>query len=364
MSARRALFVGLVLFVVLGSTPIARVFARDAAAEPAAAPAPADEVVLKDGTRILGKITDLGGGVLKISTAAASSGALEVKFSEVASIRSQNAHTLVLTDGNKLVGKPGLNATGQWFVETTDAGTVAIADPSKISQINPPEVKPVVQKFNANLNGRVTDGNTRVKSTNAWAEYEQRTQSTRLTGRGDWNYTEDDGELSARNAKGSMKYDVFLTRRLFTYANAQFEGDDFADLNLRSTLGAGLGYQFVDGKRDNKNWAFYEEAGISFVDEDLDVGSDTRYAAARVAGKLNWDIIEKRLAFFHFHEILPGLEDKDDVNANTQTGVRIAINANLYANFQVNYKWDNTPAPGINRGDTEYLWGIGCAFEF
>ena len=44
-----------------------------------------------------------------------------------------------------------------------------------------------------------------------------------------------------------------------------------------------------------------------------------------------------------------------------QRGNAIAIDA--LGNTVVNFRYDNTPSPGNNRRDTEYVWGIGYSFN-
>lgn len=340
------------LLAITGST----VFADDAAATKP------DEVVLKDGTVIRGTIVSMLGGALKINNAAVDGGSVSVKFSEVARIVSETTHTFQLTDETRVVGKPRIDENSQLVVDTELQGTVPL-NLGHVAFINPPPVKAVRHKGSINLSGKISDGNTRTKSANAQVEYEARSETNRLTIRGDWNYAEDSGALSARNASGSLKYDYFFSPRGFAYVNSVFQGDDFADLNLRTTLGAGLGYQFVDSTKDGGSVDFYEEAGISFFDEDFDMAKDERYAAARISGKLDWAVKPGKIAFFHFHEFYSGLEDKDDLYADTKTGFRFTILDNFFALLQVNYRWDNTPAAGANRSDAEYLWGLGYSFD-
>lgn len=322
----------------------------------------ADVVELKDGSTIQGTVQSMGAGVLVIETGAADGGSIKLKFEEISALTIGEDATIVLTDSSELRGPASPAGEGKVTIESTDAGAITV-EYGKISSINPPPVKPLHQKINIALNGRFTDGNTRTKSVTAFADYEARTNKSRFTVRGDWNYAEDGGELSARNASGAIKYDYFVSDRFFVYTNALFRGDDFADLNLRTTLGAGVGYQFLDAEKDECSVSFYEEVGISFFDEDFDNASDDRYAAGRVSGKLDWGVTEST-DFYHFHEFYFGFEDQDDLNADTQTGIRMKIAGNLFANAGVNFRWDNTPAAGSRRTDAEYLFGVGYSATF
>lgn len=344
------------LLIALALVPVA-VFAQD-------------EVILKDGSTLRGTIKGMEGGVLQIENAAAGSGALLVKMSEIQSLRSDTDHTFQLNDGNLIKGKPIMADGGQMVMRTAASGDVRFAAADVVA-VNPPEKKSVTHKGNIAVTARITDGNSHTKSASATAEYEARTESSRLTIQGDSNYQETEGEVSARTNRGAIKYDYFLNRRWFLYVNSVFFGDEFANLNLRTTLGVGTGYQFLDPAIDGGTVSYYEEAGVSYFDEDLEPlrgvvapDPDDNYAAGRVAGKLDWSIVADRLSFFHRHEVYLGFESEEDVFVDTQQGIRATLIGNFYATAQVNYKWDNTPAAGARRGDTEYLFGLGWGFSY
>jgi len=322
----------------------------------AALPAFADEVVLEDGTRILGKVVGLGEGTLTIE--GGSAGKLTIPFASVRSVVTEGEHTVVLADGRSFRGRLEMTAGGAPQV-TSAAGAEAVTF-GLITAIDPPEKKDVVWSGNVNISAKATDGNTNTDSIASSAEAIRRTDDDRLTFFGDWNYSEEEGQVSQRNASGTGKYDYFLSKRLFVYGNGSVEGDDFQDLSQRATVGAGAGYQFLD----DETYKYYEEVGVSYVDEDFHDGIRDEYASSRFSGKFDWNIVAKRIAFFHFHEVFWSLEDQDDILVDTRTGFRFTLIGNFFASLQVNYKWDNTPAAGKERDDTEYLLGLGYSFTF
>ncbi|MEM7164889.1 MAG: DUF481 domain-containing protein [Planctomycetota bacterium] len=320
-----------------------------------------DSVELQDGTRIVGTVKTMAGGVLEITGTTVEGGSLKVKMDNIKSIQTSSVHTLFLADGSMRKGTVS-GSNGNWTVNNASSGATNLSA-SDIASVSPPVIPPLRQKGNFVAGARITDGNTRTKSANASAFYEARTETTRLTLDAAWNYAQNKDGVTARNTTGGMKYDYFFDERLFGYVNARLKGDSFADLNLRSTIGAGVGYQFLDRALDNGPADFYEEIGVTYVNDDFDMARDDDYASLRISGRYERDINEN-MQFFHFHEILPGLEDADDISVDTQTGIRVNLMGNFYANAQVNYFWDNTPAAGTNRTDTEYLFGIGYSFSF
>ncbi len=311
----------------------------------------ADEVTLKDGSRILGTIQSSDGGSLVIDGGAA--GKISIPISGVEAITTVGEHVVVLVDGTVLKGRITMSDAEPFVGEQQ-------IELSSIKAVNPPDKPAVTHNGNVSLSGKATDGNSNTKSLSAFAEYVRRAESNRTTVLGDWNYSENSGELSERNASLRGKYDHFFNEKFFGYGNLSFERDDFADLDLRTTIGGGAGYQFIE----NGVHSFYEEVGISYFDEKFDNSSDNEFASARFSGKFDWIIEADRISLFHFHEVFMSLDDSEDVLVDTKTGVRINVIDNFFATIQFNLKWDNTPATGAERTDTEYLLGLGYSYSF
>lgn len=167
--------------------------------------------------------------------------------------------------------------------------------------------------------------------------------------------------MTARNAAGSFKYDFFLTKKLFSYAQSLFERDDMQYLTLRSTLGLGLGYQILDSERAS----LFAEAGVSYFNEDYAETKDEQYTAARWSVGLGYEIVPERVKFFHLHEGYYSLEESGSYYIRSEQGVRLPLAAHFLANFQmVDYSYNSKPAPGKQESDTAYIFGLGYEFKF
>lgn len=326
-----------------------------------------DRVTLKDGSVLLGKLQKMVDGKLEVETAFGIDETVSVKWSEVANLRTSADLPFVLKDGSRFVGTAEEGAEGKIAIRLKDLAEPLTVTIDSVAAINPPEKKPVTYNGNLNFGASVADGNTQTKTASFSGEFVARSKRQRLTLRAAWNYAEDQDGLTARNTKGSMKYDFFVTERFFLFASALFEEDKFQDLNLRTALAAGPGYQFIQEGDFTEEWLSgleaYGEVGLAFFDEDFKRGEDQRYLSARWAVKIDWAILPK-LTLFHNHEGYPGLEDASDLYITTETGVRLNIWANFIATLQVNWRWDNTPSPGFERSDTLYLMTLGYAFSF
>jgi len=326
-----------------------------------------DEIEVKDGSRIVGDIVDMVDGKLKVKTAFGG-GETVVLWSEVTSLKTAKPLPFVLADGTTLVGLADPAGEGKLGIKADAISAPTAVDIKTVTAVNPPPKKAVTIKGSINLGSSLSEGNTNNRAFNVWAELEARADINRVTLRGAYNYADRERVLTERNGKGSIKYDLFLTRRFYLFASALFESDEFQDLNLRTALAGGPGYQFIEKGQFKPNWAkemeLYGEFGVSYFNEDFQNSPDSSYVAGRWGLKFDWPFLPERIAFFHNQEGYPSFENSDDIYISTETGLRFKIWAGFIATAQVNWRWDNTPAPGRERSDTLYLATLGYAFEF
>lgn len=204
-----------------------------------------------------------------------------------------------------------------------------------------------------------SSGNTDKNSIAASAQAEGRAIDDRWTGQLLWKYADEKPlGVTERRTYGQVKYDRFLSKKLYAFGVASGENDFAAALDLRATIGAGVGYQF----REDTDWKISGEAGLSYVDENFDGSADdSEFIAARFAYKADTTISEKWSAG-QWGEIFPSVEDSDDVSARVDTHARFAFTEKMFAQFQWVYTWDNTPATGADRVDELWLLSIGWSF--
>lgn len=196
--------------------------------------------------------------------------------------------------------------------------------------------------------------NTDTESYHLDGELVARTRKNRYTLGAEFNLTRDKGEETVNNALGYTKYDHFLAKKWYLYSNAIFTKDKFQDLYLRTFLGLGLGYQFLEEPLVNLS----TEAGLGYVNEDFIEAEDERYSSGRWAVNFDKYLLVKTVQFFHFHEGLVGLEDTDDVLIRSRTGFRFPLK-DFNATIQLNYDWDRSPAEDRKNIDITYLFTIG-----
>lgn len=317
----------------------------------------ADVITLNNGDRITGTIKNkLGNKVLFKSDYL---GEVNIPWSEISSLASDKEIRVQL--GERVVtGKPIKSSDGTLKLAAENELFETKAIPlTEVTAINPPIHDGKVKlRGTANMGGAVYDGNTDRKSLHVDAELIARSLNNRITLGGAYNYGEDTGNESTNNAIVYSKYDHFFTKKWYGYANTTFETDKFQDLKLRSSLGGGMGYQFLENERTQLSL----EGGVSYVNEDFISTASNSFAAGRWAFRLDHWLLMDMLQFFHHHEGLMSFDNVDDVYVRTRTGLRLPLFHGLAITGEVDVDYDNVPAPGNEKTDTAYLLNIGYGF--
>jgi putative salt-induced outer membrane protein YdiY len=212
------------------------------------------------------------------------------------------------------------------------------------------------------IGASVSSGNTNKRTATATADAQLRRENDRWKFNAYWSYADQkvDGvrQLSERKLGGTGQYDYFLTKRLFAYVSAGGQYDAIAELDLRTTIGTGLGYQLYE--REDLKWAL--EGGIAWVDENyVDDTADNDFIAARAASDLAWTVREG-VDFLQRVEVFPSLEDSDDVYGRADQRLRVALTKTMFAQLQYVLEYDNTPAPGKDRLDHLVALTLGLTF--
>jgi putative salt-induced outer membrane protein YdiY len=315
----------------------------------AAAVCLADQITLSNGDRLTGKVQRLSEGKVVIETDYA--GEVSIDLKSIAAIVTDGEMTVVLDDDTRTFGRLGGN--GERLQVTGDPPV----DAARVTALLPGRVTGDEWKVSGRINVGASDssGNTEVTRMYGDAEVIARKAKNRFTLGGRGNYTEDRGTETESNATVYGKYDRFLTRKWYLYANTSFENDKFKDLQLRSTLGAGTGYQFFDTPRTLLSL----EGGLDYVHTDFYSQPTEEYPAARVSTRFAYWLWQDILQFFHDNSVYMSLEATEDAFARTQTGLRFPLRANFLASAQLNLDWDGNPAPGRESIDQTVILSLG-----
>jgi len=315
-----------------------------------ALPARADEVRLKNGDRITGVTTSLAAGTLSFKAAG---GDLKVAWADVTSLAIEQP--MLVTVGTAPPTSAlfaAADANGR--VTLVPGGPVALSDIVALSRPQPAWV--ITGGGGAGI--VETAGNTQVNNVRLSGDVVAKGAADRYTLSAIATHANDRGVETARNWSMTGKYDRFLTARLFANANANFTNDRFRDIDLRSALGAGLGYQIIETARTTLT----ADAGLAWVKENFKSIADDSYTAAHESAGLQVQVLPGRVQAFHQHDGYFGVTGDNKMFIRTQNGVRVGLAAGFVTTIQEDIDYDRRPSPGRRQTDRTFSLTLGYRF--
>lgn len=334
---------------------------------PPETPAPMDVVTLKDGSVIHGEVTEMSDGELKIKTTFGVGDFMTVKWDTVAKLSVNHPIPFHLKEGTILMATVQEGPEGALLLKVEPmAGTLTVPIES-VKAINPLVQPPVVYSGGLTTGLSQSSGNSHLRSASFLGDLTGRSESLRLTLLGRYIYGDDNGRVITRNSRGTIKLDFFMTKKFYWFAAAYFEQDAFQDLNLRTSLSSGPGYQFID-KGDFagpylKDMSLYLESGLAYFNEDFKIAADKTSLRGRISLKWNWPIFDEKVTFYHYDELFPSIQNAKDVYLTADQGVRFKLFGGLVSGFQLTYRYNANPPPNIKSSDTLFLWTVGYTLD-
>ena len=322
----------------------------------------ADEVVMINGDRITGTVVRKEGDELIFKTSYA--GDLKIAWSKVLRVTAESRMSVVLSDQStvnaRMIGRPPPEPPSE-AADTEPRLEVATPAPPPtelIAYINAGpgfDVLGVRWKGRINVGARGARGNTETEDLHIDGEAVARRAKDRYTITGTLDRGKDRDVVTKQNSRLSGKYDLFLQPTWYGYGLLTIEEDRFRDIDLRTTVGAGIGHQLIETERVNMSI----EGGLNHVRANFSVAPDESYPAARWALKYERRLFDADVQFFHAHELLTDITDSERSFFRSQTGLRVPLLQRLLATAQLNADFDNKPAPGKTKSDRTYLFTLG-----
>jgi Protein of unknown function, DUF481 len=320
-----------------------------------AAPSGADEIELRDGSRINGTVTGTRDGVITVETSFA--GTLNIQQDQVAAMRTSEPVVMKLEGGVVVEHQPIVVEDGD--LQLPSATDFPLA---QLLVVNP---EPWELGRGYKWTGLVTTALAIKQGNSDTEEFDYRLESVwrslrdRFTTKLNGEVDESNGVKNAENWSALGKYDYFLEDPTwYTGLNAAAEADKFADLDLRYYLGPYLGHQFYEAPI----LTLSAEAGAVYVNEDFMVAEDKEYPG------LNWTVnaTSKLLGgdsrLYLDHNGILNLDDAGDLIMNTTFGLAFPLMLNVEAAAEVLLEYDSGAPPEVEEIDQTYRFRLGYAW--
>ena len=315
----------------------------------------ADEVLMKNGDRLSGKLEGVGS---KLTIDTKSEGKVTVDLKDVKTFSSGAPTDVVFADGTRMHVRIDSGPDGQITLVPAQGG-IEVVPFSRLKAVNPPAVR---WTGNVLIGGLLARGNTDSDSFNGSADLSHKTERDEISFHGQYLFSRqrvpgDGKHETVDDLLGRAKYQYSFAPRWYGYASVEAEHDVIAGLDLRLAPSVGVGFKWVD----EPAFGFSTEAGIGYLYRQYAHDGENGSPDARLAYHLKAKLNEK-VTLIHDTEYLPGLDRIDDYFFDSDLGLRADISGKMYTEFKIDYRYDSRPSPGHGPNDIRYLLGVGVSF--
>mgnify|MGYP001822524235 FL=1 len=319
-------------------------------------PALADELLMKDGSRLLGKVVKQEDGTLEFETAFA--GVIKVQWAEVSELQADEPVTVMLGSEETVSTTSIKNTEQEILLETDTDEPDSSIEPGDLAFINPEPWRlgeGIRWTGRVNLDLKSQRGNTDKDEFEADAQTELRRKQDRFNLHAQFEKDKDNGIVTDQNWKLNNKYDRFVSKKLYYGGVLALEHDKFADLDLRTSVGPHAGYQFFESTAMNLS----TDVGILYVDENFDEAEDNDYWS--LGWQVNFDrfLVPERVQFYHRHYGIQSIEDSDNLTINSWTGFRFPLYLGIVASTEAEIEYDGGAPDDVDKTDTTYRVKLG-----
>jgi len=318
-------------------------------------PAFSDEIVLTNGDRLSGTLKTSDGTSVILETEY--SDPIKISKSKIKRIYVNNPADIHLITGEVLRGSIRSEGDGKIIVDGSPGRQPVSVEWDNVAALNPPPEHLSKWTGNITVGAGMQSGNTDRASVSVGAEATRRSVNDRFSMRLLYNYAEEDKSVSTRNTYGAMKYDYFFTEKYYVYLSTELLHDSFKNLNLRTVIGPGVGYQVWD---DTIKFLLFE-AGLSYYSEDLKEGVDQDWITGRVAGNVRYTVLDT-LVLSDYLLIYPSFEDAGEFTLRNEASITSPLAAGWSLKFSNILEHDSDPPAGIQSNDWQWLLGLQYGF--
>ena len=333
----------------------------------------ADQVTLKNGDRVTGKIVKKDGGTLTLKSEFL--GVVSIPWAQIDTITADEPITVVLPGGQSVQGKI---VTRDGRIEIETAGERREATLTDIEALRDAAEQRAYERLlepglmqlwagGATFGLAGTQGNaeTLTLTTGFNAARATRTDKTTIY----FNAIRASALLAgisattAQAVRGGWGYSRNITSRVFLNGFNDYEYDRFQTLDLRFVLGGGLGYivwksdrgrfDLLGGGAYNREKFGPPPPAVAFVRNSAEA-----YAGDELTYKLN-----AVTSLYQNLRVFPNLSNTGEFRLNFDTGANTRLTRWLTWNLAISDRYLSNPVPGRRRNDFLYTTGIGVTFS-
>lgn len=311
-----------------------------------------DEVILKNGSRLIGTVTNSKEGVVTIETDFA--GTLSIAMDQVASVNTRNPVVVLMTD-ESVLSDTALRIDEEQLIMASSEQAYPLQE---VQVINPdPWELGQGYRWTGTIGFALTRerGNTDTDELDYKLDSVWRSKRDRYRLSANGQNDEADGVKTADDWQVSTKYDYFLQGPNYVGLLALAEKDKFQDLDLRYLVGPYFGRQFYE----EPIFSFNGELGFSYVNEEYNMAEDQDYGASNWSLHASSNYLGGDSSLYFDQLGVWSLEDTSDVIVNSTFGLSFPLLWSFEAAAEVLLEYDSGAVDDVDDLDQTYKIRIG-----
>jgi hypothetical protein len=322
--------------------------------------AQADELLMKNGSRLIGTLVSAEDGMVLFDTPFA--GEIRIRKGNIERITTDNPVTLLMDDGT---------AYRDRRIISTERGTTVMGEdthpvfflPAEIGFVNPHPWRlgeGYLWTGSAAVAVQFERGNSQTDQWNGTGVSVWRSLQDRYTLRGEFQTDEANSERSAENWRLGGKYDRFLSGNSNDYLGARlrFEHDRFADLDLRTIAGPHVGRQFFEASL----LSLSGELGPVWVDERFDAAGHDDWPGLMWAFEAATDVVGFGTTLYARHDGILNIDKPEDTLLNTTLGIRLPVIFGVETGFEARWEYNGGAVENVDSLGETYNLRMGFAW--
>src|ERR1051326_3212785 len=331
----------------------------------------ADQIVLKDGDRITGEIIKKDGQTVTLKSK--NFGTVTLKWDDIATVTTDQPLNVVLPDNETV--KANIQTVDGRIQVTAPGQQQAIAPNEIVALRNDPEQRAYERLLHpglfdlwtitGSLNLAGTKGNAKTSTVTTPINFLRASNSSRTTAYfnsiGATAQVNGVNAQTARAVRGGWAYSHNLTSGLLANVFNDYAHDKIQSLDLRTVMGAGLGYQLwtaETGRLAIVGGGAWDRQRFS---PTLVPGFVRRSAEAYWGDDFNYKV-NSRTSLVHAFRMFNDLSHSGDYRSNFDLNLVTELAKGLNWNISLSDRYLSNPALGRKKNDLLYTTGIGFTF--
>ena len=215
------------------------------------------------------------------------------------------------------------------------------------------------------LGASLSSGNTKSSNLSLSGDGTRLTDQDKISLYGNALVARSDSVTTSEQMRLGGRYDYNLGAALFAFGRVDFDRNKFANLTLRSQLGAGLGWHAI--KTPTNTWDVF--GGPGYVSDRyvaatvIDGASRSSYSyATLLLGEESTHKLSSTTSLKQRLTLAPNLKHHGELLANWDAGLAVAMTRAL--NLNVGFSVAHNTEPGDGRKSTDTLLTTGVSVKF